>query len=70
MDSELKVAPPTPAHKRRTKLVSGLTGQTCKYRSSSGHEYVFGGLEAFLRGVSLTTTTNVPCDPLSPLRPS
>ena len=30
MDSELKVAPPTPAHKRRTKLVSGLTGQTCK----------------------------------------
>ena len=31
MDSTLKVAPHTPAHKRRTKLVSGLTGQICKY---------------------------------------
>ena len=53
MDSELKVAPPTPAHKRRTKLVSGLTGQTCKYRSSSGHEYVFWGFGGISEGSKL-----------------
>ena len=33
MDSTVTVAPLTPALKRRIKLVSGLTGQTCKLAS-------------------------------------